>query len=165
MPNSTEIHAAGGAYGYKSSHGIWRLGSQPIRRDSAGAVKGALMAGVAAGGTALVLVATAVTGGSIDKTDSLPGDDAMGLNTKAIPAEYRDWVIQAGKLCADAPAALIAAQIEAESAWNPRAGSPRRPRDKPVHTCDVGDVEGRRGRRRRRRRVEPARRDHDPSPV
>ncbi|WP_329167515.1 NlpC/P60 family protein (plasmid) [Streptomyces sp. NBC_01717] len=82
------------------------------------------MAGVAAGGTALVLVATAVTGGSIDKTDSLPGDDAMGLNTKAIPAEYRDWVIQAGKLCADAPAALIAAQIEAESAWNPRAGSP-----------------------------------------
>lgn len=87
------------------------------------ALKGGPAAMAAVGCTALVLVATAVTGGSVDEEDSLPGGDAVGLNVDAIPAEYRDWVIQAGKLCADALTALIAAQIEAESNWNPRAGS------------------------------------------
>ncbi|WP_030797892.1 lytic transglycosylase domain-containing protein, partial [Streptomyces griseus] len=35
-----------------------------------------------------------------------------------------EWIMKAGQTCPDAPAALIAAQIEAESNWNPKATSP-----------------------------------------
>ncbi|WP_093804078.1 NlpC/P60 family protein [Streptomyces sp. Wb2n-11] len=78
--------------------------------------------------TATVLVATAITGGSIDEDDDKgPGGD-LSLNVQEIPEEYRDWIIQAGKSCKAHPTvvtpALIAAQIEAESGWNPNARSP-----------------------------------------
>lgn len=43
------------------------------------------------------------------------------LNHGEIPAPYRPWVVKAGAVCAEVPAALIAAQIHTESAWNPRA--------------------------------------------
>jgi hypothetical protein len=80
---------------------------------------------LAVGSAVFVLVAAAVTGGSVDEEDNLPGDSALGLNIDAVPAQYRDWVIQAGKTCPqDAPAALIAAQIDQESGWNPNAVSP-----------------------------------------
>lgn len=46
------------------------------------------------------------------------------LDAASIPQEYRDYVIAAGNVCADVPAAAIAAQIEHESGWNPRAVSP-----------------------------------------
>lgn len=47
-----------------------------------------------------------------------------GLNTSKVPAAYLSLVQQAGTTCAEYPAALLAAQIEAESGWNPTATSP-----------------------------------------
>ena len=49
---------------------------------------------------------------------------AAGLNEAAVPAEFLPWVVRAGQICAESPASLIAAQIEAESSWNPRAVGP-----------------------------------------
>lgn len=40
-----------------------------------------------------------------------------------VPDEYRDIVLKAGSICPEISAPLIAAQIEAESNWNPNAGS------------------------------------------
>lgn len=40
-----------------------------------------------------------------------------------VPAEYRDDVLRAGKICPVITPPVIAAQIEAESGWNPKAGS------------------------------------------
>ena len=49
---------------------------------------------------------------------------ASGVNVDAVPQEYREWVAKAGQVCRDIPSSVIAAQIEAESGWNPRAVSP-----------------------------------------
>ncbi|GAA4998102.1 hypothetical protein GCM10023205_84900 [Yinghuangia aomiensis] len=38
-----------------------------------------------------------------------------------VPKEYQEWVIKAGRICKEAPPQLIAAQIDQESGWNPRA--------------------------------------------
>lgn len=46
------------------------------------------------------------------------------LNEGEVPAPYRAYVAKAGTHCKQIPAAAIAAQIEAESAWQPKAGSP-----------------------------------------
>ncbi|OEU96568.1 peptidoglycan DD-metalloendopeptidase family protein [Streptomyces oceani] len=47
-----------------------------------------------------------------------------GLNTKEVPKEYVSWVLKSGKQCKEIGPAVIAAQIEAESGWNPKAKSP-----------------------------------------
>ncbi|MEU5959216.1 NlpC/P60 family protein [Streptomyces sp. NPDC047525] len=63
--------------------------------------------------------------------DAANGDDAGfagELDTSKIPKEYRKWVIKAGSQCAGVTAPLIAAQIEAESGWNPDAKSPAKAR-------------------------------------
>ncbi|GGG01416.1 hypothetical protein GCM10007304_14240 [Rhodococcoides trifolii] len=52
------------------------------------------------------------TGGSL-----LPG---------TVPPEYEAWVIKAGSQCTEITPPLIAAQIDVESNWNPRALSPAR---------------------------------------
>lgn len=49
---------------------------------------------------------------------------AAGVNEGAIPADYRSWVMKAGQVCREIPASVVAAQIDAESGWNPRAVSP-----------------------------------------
>lgn len=46
------------------------------------------------------------------------------LNLQAIPEAYRAAITEAGKRCKGITAPLIAAQIEAESNWNPAAVSP-----------------------------------------
>lgn len=46
------------------------------------------------------------------------------VDVGAIPAAYRDAVIAAGERCPEISASVIAAQIEAESNWNPTAASP-----------------------------------------
>jgi hypothetical protein len=46
------------------------------------------------------------------------------LNTSAIPARYVPWVLRAGSLCAAISPAIIAAQDQVESGWNPDARSP-----------------------------------------
>lgn len=56
-----------------------------------------------------------------------PGPDGQpqgsGLNTSAVPSAYLPWVLRAGSLCPAISPAVIAAQDQAESNWNPRAVS------------------------------------------
>ena len=42
----------------------------------------------------------------------------------AVPGEYATYVLEAGQLCEGLSPSIIAAQIDAESGWNPRATSP-----------------------------------------
>ncbi|GAA0439055.1 NlpC/P60 family protein [Streptomyces luteireticuli] len=46
------------------------------------------------------------------------------LNTKNVPKEFLPWVLKAGAMCPEAPPPIIAAQIEAESNWDPTVTSP-----------------------------------------
>ncbi|MEW6894542.1 transglycosylase SLT domain-containing protein [Trueperella pyogenes] len=48
--------------------------------------------------------------------------DAGALS--AVPAQYQQHVVRAGSICPEITPALIAAQIDAESGWNPEAVSP-----------------------------------------
>lgn len=48
-------------------------------------------------------------------------EDVGGVDN--VPAEYREDVLKAGGVCQAITPPVIAAQIEAESGWNPRAGS------------------------------------------
>lgn len=45
------------------------------------------------------------------------------LAVDVVPVVHRSWVEKAGAMCAEVPPAVIAAQIEAESSWNPNAVS------------------------------------------
>lgn len=58
------------------------------------------------------------------KDDLTTGGAAGGGLSSAVPAEYAEWVLKAGQICPEVPPALIAAQIESESNWNPNAKSP-----------------------------------------
>jgi cell wall-associated NlpC family hydrolase len=51
------------------------------------------------------------------------GPAAGPLRPGAVPPQYAPLVAAAGTRCPEAPPALLAAQLEAESAWNPRARS------------------------------------------
>lgn len=46
------------------------------------------------------------------------------LDAGKVPAKYREYIEAAGTECVDVPAAAIAAQIQQESQWNPKAVSP-----------------------------------------
>ncbi len=82
------------------------------------AVRGGLAAATAI--LALILLFAAVGG----QAPGVPGGVAGGaVNTSAIPAVYVPWVLAAGSLCAAITPAVIAAQDQAESDWNPRAVS------------------------------------------
>ena len=47
----------------------------------------------------------------------------QGLRPGAVPAQYAALVQQAGSICPAAPPSIIAAQIEAESGWDPNSVS------------------------------------------
>jgi cell wall-associated NlpC family hydrolase len=82
-----------------------------------------LVAGVCALALALVGVATVLDDSSpAAAAPPLPGTGG-GLRPDAVPSRYESLVSQAGSMCAAAPAAVIAAQIEQESGWNPKAVS------------------------------------------
>ncbi|GAA3051502.1 transglycosylase TgdA [Streptomyces olivoverticillatus] len=54
-----------------------------------------------------------------------PREHRRGLKDGSIPKpEYIPWILKAGAICPQIPPAIIAAQIEAESSWNPKAVSP-----------------------------------------
>jgi cell wall-associated NlpC family hydrolase len=48
---------------------------------------------------------------------------SSGLNTSAVPAAYLQWVLKAGSICSAITTAIIAAQDQTESDWNPKAVS------------------------------------------
>ncbi|MFI0817281.1 peptidoglycan DD-metalloendopeptidase family protein [Streptomyces sp. NPDC021115] len=81
---------------------------------------------VAGGAAAMVVVPIVLfvgIAGEGAKTPEAPGGTG-GLNSKQVPAAYAPWVLKSGKQCKDIGPAVIAAQIEAESGWNPKAVSP-----------------------------------------
>ncbi|WP_220456823.1 peptidoglycan DD-metalloendopeptidase family protein [Changpingibacter yushuensis] len=62
--------------------------------------------------------------GVLSATGTLSGTSNGGANlTVDVPDEYVDIVNRAGSICEDITPNLIAAQIHAESSWNPNAGS------------------------------------------
>ncbi|MEU6201521.1 NlpC/P60 family protein [Streptomyces sp. NPDC047061] len=56
--------------------------------------------------------------------DTAPVGFATTLDSGRVPAGYASWVERAGAQCAEVGAPLVAAQIQAESGWNPAAVSP-----------------------------------------
>lgn len=68
---------------------------------------------------AAALAASALAACSAQAAPSTPGE----LNVAEVPAPYRSIVIAAGERCADVSSPLIAAQIDAESGWDPDAVS------------------------------------------
>ncbi len=72
-----------------------------------------------------VLVVLAVSGAAPPPPDPVgAGGGGAALNSGKIPAKYVTLVQQAGTVCPGITAPSIAAQIMAESQWNPTAGSP-----------------------------------------
>ena len=45
------------------------------------------------------------------------------LNTSAVPHQYLTWVLRAGSMCTTITPAIISAQDQVESGWNPPAGA------------------------------------------
>jgi cell wall-associated NlpC family hydrolase len=81
----------------------------------------------ALGVLALGLVAIAATlGGTPNASAAEPplAGTGGGLRPGSVPKRYEAAVRKAGSMCAAAPPAVIAAQIQQESGWNPTAVSP-----------------------------------------
>lgn len=74
-------------------------------------------------GMALVLVLGLVLLFAPPRPSTSSPGIGQGLNSAQIPNGWAPWVQRAGSICAEFPPAVIAAQIEAESGWNPRAVS------------------------------------------
>ncbi|MGW2793576.1 C40 family peptidase [Streptomyces sp. NPDC001251] len=81
------------------------------------------LVGVGASLTVGALLLGLVVTGSIDDAKGGDGHGKLVLLEKAVPEQYRKWVIAAGQQCAEVSSPLIAAQIEAESNWKPDARS------------------------------------------
>ena len=62
-------------------------------------------------------------GGSSDSETGTGTPVGTGISD-AVPEEYRAMILRAGTICEDVTPDIIAAQIEAESNWNPNAVSP-----------------------------------------
>jgi len=86
-----------------------------------------VLAGV--GGAVVVgVLSLAMVGGSLDTGDAAdPGDPGSGggvVRAGSVPAAYVELIDTAGSVCATFPAAWIAAQLDQESGFDPRALSP-----------------------------------------
>lgn len=85
---------------------------------TAGKVVAAAMSGVLSVTLGVVLLGA-------DDDQALASASIGGqLDSGVIPNGWGPWVARAGALCPEIPSPVIAAQIEAESNWNPRAVSP-----------------------------------------
>lgn len=80
--------------------------------------------GLVGAGAALVLAVP--LGLSVLSGSDTPAVAATGgqLSVGQVPNGWERWVVQAGSICPEVGAPLVAAQIEAESGWNPQAVSP-----------------------------------------
>jgi len=87
-------------------------------RLTAAAAAAALTAGV-------VLFGGGAGTAPADPTGADPTGPGGGqLRSGTAPAAYVGLVARAGSMCAEMPAPVVAAQVQTESAWNPRAVSP-----------------------------------------
>jgi hypothetical protein len=75
-----------------------------------------------AGGVLALILLFAAVGGQAPVTTTMPGSG--GVNAADIPAAYVKWVLAAGSVCTAISPAVIAAQDQVESDWNPDAVSP-----------------------------------------
>jgi cell wall-associated NlpC family hydrolase len=69
---------------------------------------------------AVPLGLSVLAGSDTPAAASSPGQLVAGQ----VPNGWEPWVLQAGSICPEVSAPLVAAQIEAESGWNPQAVSP-----------------------------------------
>lgn len=81
--------------------------------------------GIVAGGalSLVVMVIFVFIGIASEQKEQETGTGQGGLKTKEVPKEYVAWVTKSGQQCQEISAPVIAAQIEAESNWNPDAES------------------------------------------
>ncbi|MEV2246465.1 NlpC/P60 family protein [Streptomyces sp. NPDC049970] len=93
----------------------------PGRARSAALVTGCAVLGMVGVGSLLGL---SVLGAVGREQEAEPVGLVTGLRSGVVPPEYVRWIERAGDLCAEVSAPLVAAQIEAESGWNPTAVSP-----------------------------------------
>lgn len=97
--------------------GISRAASLlPIKALGAAFTFGAIVAAIALGGLIIVGLISALN-------TPTQGQTGTGISD-AVPQQYRAVVMRAGSICATVTPATIAAQIHAESGWNPAAESP-----------------------------------------
>ncbi len=90
--------------------------------DGGGAViPGVLGAGAAAAAAAVVAVPLSLV---VLAAATAAPTTAAGLLAGPVPGEYHGAVQSAAQACPGLPAAVLAAQLEAESGWNPAAVSP-----------------------------------------
>jgi cell wall-associated NlpC family hydrolase len=76
------------------------------------------------GVTAAVAVGVLVIGSTAATEIAPVGGLGRDLRPGSVPAQLADLVRNAGRRCTEAPPSVLAAQLEAESAWNPTARSP-----------------------------------------
>ena len=72
------------------------------------------------------LVGLAVVGAVEQEQGAAPVGFATTLDTGRVPPEFGSWIERAGRQCEEVSAPLVAAQIQAESNWDPTAVSPAR---------------------------------------
>lgn len=72
-------------------------------------------------GAMFVLPILAIIGAS--RTPPTPPTDPVGGVVRNVPKKYVAYVEQAGSMCSPVPPPVIAAQIDAESSWNPNSNS------------------------------------------
>lgn len=83
-----------------------------------------LSGGIAIGlAVPVLLLGLIVFVGGDDRAEAVTGYGDV-LNAEGIPAEVVPWLQKAGETCPDITAPLLAAQLKAESNFNPRATSP-----------------------------------------
>ena len=73
----------------------------------------------------IIMLPAIVAGGSKPPTEDGAATTATGNGlSDAVPEKYRAILMRAGGICEDITPALLAAQVDAESGWNPEATSP-----------------------------------------
>ncbi|MFE9685387.1 NlpC/P60 family protein [Streptomyces sp. NPDC006285] len=95
------------------------MNGRPARTGPVTLVTGCVVLGLVGS-----LVGLSVLGAVGQEQDAGPVGLVTGLKPELVPPEYVQWIERAGDLCPEVSEPLVAAQIEAESDWDPDAVSP-----------------------------------------
>ncbi|MGW7514257.1 NlpC/P60 family protein [Streptomyces sp. NPDC054796] len=95
------------------------MNGRPGRAGSTALIVGGVGLGLLAS-----VVGLSVVGAVEEQDDTASVGFAKDLKAGHVPADYAAWIQRAGELCDEVSAPLVAAQIAAESGWNPDAESP-----------------------------------------